>query len=245
MPVLPLVLGRGRTGAAVKRVLVEETGALLVAKHTAQAVGQGAAVVAQVEVAGPVAVVTVLPATCGRSGIGNVETDHVELSLVGRLAKGFAERAAPIHLPRSFPEAVLALQGGAEDVLVRLAQTRAAAQVVVHLADLLLAHVHVAAVPCEFVGRGKGVVKLGMGSEARLGCAVGTILRSLDGLARHVVHLGLLAAIGVLIAKGSHEAQFFPEEAVAIGQAGIQIGQRGGIFYMEVVGGKVGRGHAI
>ena len=129
---------------------------------------------------------------------------------------------------------VRALQRGGKYVLVGVAQARAAALFVGHIAHLLLLHVHVSAIPRQLMRRGGFIVEFGMGGGARLRCAVRARLRAVNSLTRQIISLSLLASVGMLIADGCHYAQLAVEKAVAIRKACVEVGTCGGIFHMQV-----------
>ena len=130
---------------------------------------------------------------------------------------------------------VRALQRGGEYVLVGVAQARAAALLVGHIAHLLLLHVHISAIPRQLMRRGGFIVELGMGSGARLRCAVRARLRAVNSLTRQIISLSLLASVGMLIAEGCHYAQLAVEKAVAVRKACVEIGAGCGVLHVQIV----------
>ena len=130
---------------------------------------------------------------------------------------------------------VRALQRGGEYVLVGVAQARAAALFVGHIAHLLLFHVHVSAIPRQLMRRGGFIVKLGVGGGARLRCAVRARLRAVNSLTRQIISLCLFASVGMLIAEGCHYAQLAVEKAVAVRKACVEIGAGCGVLHVQIV----------
>ena len=130
---------------------------------------------------------------------------------------------------------VRALQRGGENILMRVAQARAAALVVGHVAHLLLFHVHVSAIPRQLMRRGGFIVKLGVGGGARLRRAVSAELRAVNSLTRQIISLCLFASVGMLIAEGCHYAQLAVEKAVAIRKACVEIGAGCGVLHVQIV----------
>ena len=185
--------------------------------------------------AGEVAVVVVLPAARGRTRVGDMRTDEIKFRLVGRFAERLAVSALPFQFQPRRAETVRALQRGGEYVLVRIAQARAAALLVDHVAHLLLFHVHVSAIPRQLMRRGGFIVKLGVGGGARLGRAVRAELRAVNCLARQIISLSLLASVGMLIAEGCHYAPLAVEKAVAVTHACVEIGAGGGVLHVQIV----------
>ena len=130
---------------------------------------------------------------------------------------------------------VRALQRGGENILMRVAQARAAALVVGHVAHLLLLHVHISAIPRQLMRRCGFVVELGMCGGTRLRRAVSAELRAVNCLARQIISLSLLASVGMLIAEGCHYAQLAVEKAVAVTHACVEIGAGGGVLHVQIV----------
>ena len=127
-----------------------------------------------------------------------------------------------------------ALQRGGEYVLVGIAQARAAALFIGHVAHLLLFHVHVSAIPRQLMRRGGFIVEFRVCGGARLRRAVSAELRAINGLTRQIISLRLFASVGMLIAEGCHYAQLAVEKAVAVRKACVEIGAGGGVLYAQI-----------
>ena len=129
---------------------------------------------------------------------------------------------------------VRALQRGGENILMRVAQARATALIVGHVAHLLLLHVHISAIPRKLVNRSGLIVEFRVGGGARLRRAVSAELRAVNCLARQIISLSLLASVSMLIAEGCHYAQLAVEKAVAVTHTCVEIGAGCGVFHMQV-----------
>ena len=251
VPVLAQVLRIARSRGGVESIFIEETVAVLVAIHTACREVEGRAVVqlplvAQVHISRLVAIRVMLPTAGRRIGALHVVAQHEDLHVIGRLAEGLREHGGPVQAQGTLlEERVLALQSRVDDVLMIPFHADSALLLILAIADLGLAHVHVTVIPCELMPVRDLVIELDVGADAGLLGGIVAVLNTIMALARLVIELALLAPIGIQIAGGHHHAQLVGEETIAIRQATDQVGQRLFPFHPHVVGREVVHRHPV
>ena len=242
LPVFAEVLRVGGAGCRVEGIFVEEAVALLIAVHAAEgevenrlAVREGE-LVHQVEVSRLVFVGVMLPATgCATRGL-EVRALHEYLGVVRRLAVRLRDDGRPVEAEFVVvEEAVLALEGRIDDVLVVPLHADGTFFVVLAVADFCLLHIHVSVVPRQFVVLVDMVVKFGVDAEAGLRRGVIAVLDAVVGLAGLVEELAFLAPVCMDVTAGQHDAEAVRKETIAVGDAGGEVRERALPFHPQVV----------